>query len=151
MNDSVFDPTAFIDAAVTEAMDTKTVPVPVGEYQAIVESIKTRTWVSKDDPTKSGVALDVQWEVLDENVKALLGRDKVTVKQGVMLDTTAGRLDLGKGKNISLGRLRSALGLNNPGEAFSLSMLTGRMGMVTVSHRVDGEDIYAEVRKVLPF
>ena len=145
----MFDPNQFLDMQTTDANDTKVVPVPVGEYLAQVSEVKARTWTSKSDPTKSGVALDVQWEIEDANVKALLGRDKVTVKQGIMLDMTeSGGLDMGKGKNIGLGRIREACGLNTPGQPFAASMLTGRMAKVSVTHRVDGDQIYSEVKGV---
>lgn len=142
----MFDPNQFLDMQTTEANDTKVVPVPVGEYAAIVEKVEARSWTSKKDPTKSGVALDILWSVEDPGVKALLERDKVTVKQGLMLDITeTGGLDMGKGKNVGLGRVREATGLNAPGSPFGPSMLTGRMAKITVKHRVEGTDIYAEV------
>jgi hypothetical protein len=146
----MFDPNQFLDMSVDGAMDTKAVPVPVGEYIAIIEEVKARTWTAKDDPTKSGVALDILWSIDDANVKATLGRDKVTVKQGIMLDMTeSGGLDLGKGKNLGLGRLRTALNLNQPGQPFAPSMLPGRVGKVKVEHRISGEDIFAEIKQVV--
>lgn len=146
---SMFDPNQFLDMQTTESNDTKVVPVPVGEYLAQVTEVKARPWTSKADPTKSGIALDLQWEIEDANVKSLLGRDKVTVKQGIMLDMTeSGGLDMGKGKNVGLGRVREATGLNTPGQPFAASMLTGRLAKITVKHRVDGDAIYAEVSGV---
>ena len=143
-----FDPATFLNTEVSEALDTKVVPCPVGEYLSLADKIDVKTWSTKDG-SKSGVKLEILWDIQDENVKALLGRDKVVVQQTVMLDTTeAGTLDLGKGKNIGLGRLREALDLNVPGQAFSFPMITGRLATTIVSHRVDGEDIYAEIRKV---
>ena len=146
---TMFSPEQFLDMQVTESNDTKIVPVPTGEYLAVVSEVKIRPWQSKSDPSKAGVALDLQWELDDAGVKTLLGRDKVTVKQGVMLDLTdAGGMDMGKGRNIGLGRLREACGLNTPGQPFSVTMLTGRMAKVKVEHRVDGENLYAEVKGV---
>ena len=146
---SMFSPEQFLDMQVTESNDTKVIPVPPGEYIAVVEEVKIRPWQSKADPSKAGIALDLQWTLDDAGVKTLLGRDEVSVKQGVMLDLSeAGGLDMGKGRNISLGRLREACGLNSPGQPFSVTMLTGRMARVKVEHRVDGENIYAEVKQV---
>ena len=143
---TMFSPEQFLDMQVTESNDTKVIPVPVGEYLGVVEEVKVRTWTSKKDPSQSGLTLDVVWLIDDANVKALLGREKVTVKQGIMLDMTeAGGLDMSKGRNIGLGRVREATGLNTPGQPFAASMLTGRMAKVKVKHRVDGENIYAEV------
>ena len=145
----MFNPDQFLDMQVTEANDTKTIPVPVGEYVAVAEEVKCRQWQSKQDPSKSGLTLDITWSVDDAAVKELLGRDKVTVRQGIMLDLTdSGGLDMGKGRNVGLGRLREAVGLNTPGQPFSFSMLVGRVAKVSVSHRIDGENIYAEVKGV---
>ena len=146
---SMFSPEQFLDMQTTDSNDTKVIPVPAGEFIAVVEEVKARAWTSKQDPSKAGIALDIQWSIDDSNVKQLLGRDKVTVKQGIMLDMTeSGGLDMGKGKNTGLGRVREALGLNTPGQPFSPTMLTGRVAKVKVEHRVDGENIYAEVKAV---
>jgi len=146
---SMFNPDQFLETTVTEANSTEAVPVPVGEYIAVVSEVKCRSWTKKDDPSQGGLALDIQWEIDDQAVKDLLGRPKVTVKQGVMLDLTdAGQLDLGKGRNVGLGRLREALNLNTPGQPFSFTMLTGRVAKVKVEHRINGEQIFSEVKQV---
>lgn len=145
----MFNPDQFLDMTVTDSNDTKTIPVPAGEYIAIVEEVKCRQWQSKKDPSLSGLTLDIQWSLDDAGVKETLGRDKVTVKQGIMLDITdSGGLDMGKGRNVGLGRLRDALGLNTPGQPFSFSMLSGRVAKVKVEHRIDGDNLYAEVKGV---
>lgn len=146
---SMFDPAQFLEQTYTESNDTKTLPVPAGEYQAVIEKVDIRQWTSKKDPTVSGLALDVQWSIDDAGVRALLGRDKVTVKQGVMLELREdGQLDFGKGKNASLGRLREAVNLNAPGRPFAFSQLNGQFAKVKVEHRIEGDNIYAEVKQV---
>jgi hypothetical protein len=143
-----FDPQSFLDASVTGSNDTKIIPVPVGEYMGVIDKVTPRQWQSKDG-TQSGVALDIFWIIEDENVKQFVGLDTVRCKQGLMLDlTAAGGLDMGAGKNIGLGRLREAIGLNDPSTPFSFQYLPGRSAKVTVKHRVDGEDTYAEVKAV---
>ena len=145
----MFNPDQFLDMQIEGQNDTKVVPVPAGEYTAMIEEVKVRQWQAKADPSKSGLTLDVQWSIDDASVKELLGRDKVTVKQGIMLDLTdAGGLDMGKGRNIGLGRLREALDLNQPGRPFSFTMLTGRVARVSVSHRIADDNIFAEVKQV---
>lgn len=146
---STFDAASFLDSSVEGTNDTKKVPIPVGEYTAVLTKVDARQWQGKADPSKSGLALDLIWEIDDANVKAALGRDKVTCKQGIMLDLTdSGALDMGKGKNIGLGRLREATGLNEPGRAFSFSQLNGRIARVKVTHRIEGEDLFDEIRSV---
>ena len=145
----MFDVSSFLQTEVAGANDTKTVPCPVGEYPAQITKIDVRPWTSKKDPSMAGVTLDVTWEIDNAEVKALLGREKVTVRQGIMLDTTdAGGLDMGKGRNVGLGRLREAVNLNDPTRAFAFTQLEGQFANVSVTHRVDGEDVYSEVNKV---
>ena len=145
-----FDPAKFAERTYTEANDTKRTPIPAGEYIALIEATKISTWTKKDDPTKSGLRLDVTWSIDDAGVKALLGRDKVTTIQGIMLDLTEDGedLDMGKGRNVDLGKLREATGLNNPGQAFAFSQFPGRLAKIMISHRVDGDTIRADVKSV---
>lgn len=144
----MFDAQSFLDMSIDAALDTKAVPVPVGEYVAILEKVDARQWQSKDG-TKSGVTLDLTWMLDDQAVKEALGRDKVTCRQGIMLDLTdTGGLDIGKGRNIGLGKLRAALNLNQVGVPFAFTMLNGRAAKVKVEHRIDGDNIYAEIKQV---
>lgn len=145
----MFDPASFLDTTLTDANSTQTVPVPVGEFIAVIDKVECRSWQSKKDPSKSGLTLDITWSIDDAGVRELLGRDKVTARQGIMLDLTdAGGLDMGRGRNVGLGRLREALNLNIPGQPFAFSMLVGRVAKVKVEHRIDGEQIFAEIKQV---
>jgi hypothetical protein len=145
---STFDAQSFLDATVTASNDTKVIPVPIGEYMGIIDKVNPRPWQSKDG-SQSGIALDVTWTVEDAAVKQQLGRENVTCRQGIMLDLTPqGGLDLAKGKNIGLGRLREAVGKNQEGEAFAFSMLPGLSAKISVTHRLVGEDTYSEVKSV---
>lgn len=145
----MFDPAQFLDAQVTDSNDTKLIPIPVGEYTAVADKVDVRTWQGKKDPSKSGVTLEITWSIDDQSVKEALGRDTITVRQGVMLDLTeGGSLDMGKGRNTQLGRLREAVKLNVPGQPFAFSMLPGRLAKVKVEHRIDGENIYSEIKSV---
>jgi hypothetical protein len=145
----MFNPEQFLDQQIVESNSTQSVPVPVGEFLSVASEVKSRQWTAKDDPSKTGIALDIIWNIDDASVKELLGREKVTVKQGIMLDINeAGQLDMGKGRNVGLGRLREALGLNVPGQPFSFNMIPGRVAKISISHRIDGENIYAEVKAI---
>jgi hypothetical protein len=142
-----FDPQSFLDSSMAGSNDTKVIPVPVGEYMGIIEKVLPRQWQSRDG-AQSGVAIDIFWLVEDANVKQYLGRATVTCKQGIMLDLTAtGGVDMSKGKNIGLGRLREAIGRNDE-SPFSFSMLLGMSAKISVSHRINGEDTFAEVKGV---
>lgn len=149
-----FDPNQFLDMQVTEANDTVVVPVPEGEYLGVATEVKVRPWSSKDG-SSAGLALDIIWELDSPELKAELGRDVIKIKQGIMLDITeANGLDMGKGKNVGLGRLRAAIGMNQPGQPFAFSSIPGRMCKVAVKHRMDDKQVppvtYAEVRGNAP-
>lgn len=145
----MFDADSFLNASIQGSNSTKTIPVPMGEYTGVIEKIEPRQWQSKDG-TKTGISLDVQWLIEDQGVKEFLGRDTVTCKQGIMLDTTPeGGLDMAPGKNVGLGRLREAVGQNDPAKPFSFHNLPGQMAKVNVKHRTtDDGDTFAEVKGV---
>lgn len=144
-----FDPTNFLDQTINDANSTQTIPVPEGEYTAIVDGEPVvRQWTSKDG-TKTGLAVDLNWLVDDAGVKQAVGRDRIIVRQGIMLDLNdSGGIDTGKGRNANLGRLRDAVGLNEPGKPFNFRMLQGKLAKVSIKHRVADDVIYAEVKGV---
>jgi hypothetical protein len=145
---TTFDPTAFLNQTFEDANSTVSVPVPESEPLAIADKVDLNTW-QKRDGSASGLKLDIVWDIQDAEILAMLDRPKATVRQSIMLDLTdSGQLDFGKGKNVQLGRLRAALDLNEPGKPFSFAMIQGRMGKVSVKHRIDGDQIYAEVKGV---
>ena len=145
----MFNPEQFLDMQVTESNDTKLIPIPTDEYTGVAESVSCRQWQSKKDPSVSGLTLDVVWSLDSAELRELLGREKVTVRQGIMLDLTeSGTLDMGKGRNVALGRLREALDLNTPGVAFSFNQIPGRVAKVSVTQRIDGDNIYNDVKGV---
>lgn len=149
---STFDPASLLETTVESANDTKIIPIPEAEYLAVIEGAKIAPWQSKDGST-SGLRLDVEYLIDDETAKAATGRDKLTVRQGIMLDLTEDgqSLDMGKGKNVGLGRLREATGLNVPGQPFAMQMLPGRLVKIKVTQRAkdgDPETIYNDVKGV---
>jgi hypothetical protein len=92
-----FDPNTFLNTTFEEVNDTKSVPVPAGEYLAISDKVEIKPWASKDG-SSSGIKLEIVWDIQDDNVKALLGRDSVKCTQQQMLDLTdTGALDMGNG------------------------------------------------------
>lgn len=145
---SAFDPASFLHQSVEGANDTTFTPVPEGEYLALADKVEVNRW-QKSDGSAAGLRLDVTWEIQDDAVKQLLGRDKITVRQGQMLDLTeSGQLDMGKGKNIGLGRIRAATDLNDPSQPIQMSMIQGRLAKISVKHRVHEDQIYAEVKSI---
>ena len=96
------------------------------------------------------VVLDVHWSIDDAGVKEATGRDDPQVRQSIFLDIDAnGRLDVSKGRNLQLGRLREALGLNTPGIPFKFADISGKVARVLVKHRLDAEGTtWADVKGV---
>lgn len=143
-----FDANAFLESSISGSNDTKMIPVPQGEYHGVIDKISPRQWQSKDGAT-TGIALDVFWSIEDSGVKEFLGRKEVICKQGIMLDSTVnGGIDMSRGKNLGLGKLREAVGKNAEGEHFSFAMLPGLSAKVSVTHRIVGDDTYSEVKGV---
>lgn len=129
---STFDVNAFQNAQFTDANSTEYVPVPEGEFLAVVDKYDIR-------PLSTGsVVMDVTWKIDDATVAAETGMDNPTVRQTVWLDINeSGSLEFAKGKNVGLGRLREALGQNLSGQAWSFGMILGQVAKVRVSHRPD--------------
>lgn len=145
----MFDPQSFLDMQVTESNSTAAIPIPDGEYLGIADKVEIKQWAKKDDPSVSGLKLSIHWTLDDATLRELLGRDKVGIKQDIMLDLTeSGSLDMGKGRNVQLGRLREACDLNAPGQPFAFSMIQGRMAKIATKQRVDGDTIYNDVKGV---
>jgi hypothetical protein len=147
----MFDPNTFLSETVTGANDTKYVPVPQGEYPAIIKEVKARQMDRKDRPGEKSTVADIVYEIDDANVKQVTGLDNPTVRQSVWLDLTPnGKLDMSKGKNIQLGKLREALGLNDDTKPFSFDQLPGRAAIIAIEHnpgKNEGE-VFANVSKV---
>lgn len=156
MSDNMFDPDQFMDMTIDDANSTSVEPVPEGDWKAIADDVKVRPWQSRKDPSKSGLALDVVWQLDDPELPEQFQGRKA--KQGIMLDLTDdGQLDMSKGQNVSLGRLRTAIGKNNPGESFAFSMIPGNMAQVRIKHRQPDDQpdpenpiIYTDVAGVAP-
>lgn len=128
---SAFDPKLLLDATTTEANSTVRIPVPATEHLSVITAVDIRSG-NKDG--KDWSFLDVTYDIDSAEVKAALGRDKVSLTQGVGLDFNGVALDYSKGKNVMLGRLREATGLNEPGKPFSFRMLVGRPVKILVTH-----------------
>jgi len=152
MNEMTFDPTSFLSQETTDQMDTSFTPIPAGEYPALIKSVDARQQPSHKDPSLTWTILDVTYAIDDQGVREETGLPEPTIRQSIFLDISDdGKLDGGKGKNVNLGRLREAVGLNQPGQAFSFGALIGQACVVAVKHNPDKNDpeiIYANVTKV---
>ena len=145
----LFDANAFMQATFEGENDTVRIPIPAEEWDAIAEKVDLSQWTSKDG-SKSGLKLTILWEIMSDEVREITGRSKNVVRQDIMLDLTDdARLDMGKGMNVALGKLRQAVGLNTPGEAFSFPMIQGRNAKIKVKHEMYENEIQAKVGGVI--
>lgn len=147
---STFDPDAFMQETVDAEMDTVVLPCPPGTYQAQIDDVKLR---EVEINGEKRYPMDVSYNVLDDAVRNELGREKVIVRQTIWLDIdpVTGKLDYGKGKNVGLGKLREACGMNASGRAFALGQLRDQQVTVVTGLRPDKNDAsikYAEVKTV---
>lgn len=148
---SHFDPESFLDATTTEA-STRRNPIPAGaDVVATIGAPKSRSWTSRDQ-TKSGIAVDVPLTIdltAYPDLRAQVGVDRVLVQDSIMLDLTEkGDIDYGPGKNSKLRRYREALGMNVPGQPFSIRAFEGRQIKVKIKHRLYEGEAYDEVDSV---
>lgn len=152
MSPALFDKDTFLAQEVTGANDTKYPVIPPGEYPAMSKSLDSRQFPGTKDPTKVFTALDITWDIDDATVREATGLDKPTCRQSIFLDLNdAGKLDMNQTKNVQLGRLREALGLNDPDKPFSFSQLLGQPALVRIEsspNDKDPDNPYSNVTKV---
>ena len=135
-----FDPESFLDLEIEGANDTRLIPIPVGEYIATVEKGDKVREIKSKDGTDTFYSLPIVWRIDDPSVLEATQRDKVTIRADIFLDILpSGALDMGKGKNVQLGKYREALGLNDPTRPFSMRMFINRAAKIKVGQRAHKE------------
>lgn len=145
----MFDAETLLNSDVQGAASTEYVAIPEGEYVGIINKIDAKSVTSKKDGKEYNF-FEVTYIVDDEKVREITGMDEPRARQSMILDfTDAGTLDLGKGKNVPLGRLRDACNQNDPSKSWNFQMLVGQAVKVNVKHRItDDGATYAEVKQV---
>lgn len=142
----MFDVDALFENTTTEANETTFTPIPEGEYTATIDKLKMRS------PKEGMALLDIVYDIDDPDLAQRLNRQKVTVRQSVFLDIENGKLATGPNQNVDLGRVREAVGQNQPGKPWAPSMLEGAGPVkIIVGHRQDKTDpakVYDDVKKV---
>lgn len=150
---SPFDADSFMTQTVDGELDTVVQQVPEGDYRAIIGEFDSekgfRTFTSQKEGKNFGKEYTVFQPpfVLQDDprlaeLKAARGLDEVVVyHKGMFLDLSdQGGLDVSKGKNVDLGKLRDAVGQNQqPGWKFTDLIGAGPV-MVHVVHEGDKND-----------
>jgi hypothetical protein len=164
---SPFDAEAFMSQSQEGgALDT-TIPMPPeGDYRAMIGDFNSengfRSFTS-NDPNKQSYGKEftmfqppfvLQDDPRLSEVSAFYGGKPVVVRHaGMFLDLANGGLDMGKGKNVDLGKLLDAVGQNPMPQGWKFTNLIGAGPvMVKVSHEKDRNDStksYARVSRVV--
>lgn len=150
------DMSALLNAPVAGPLSTVVKVCQEGEYKAVVDDGDKWVAFRDGDATKNLSPMGtILFSILDEGVRKHLGREKVLVPMTFFLDVTeSGAIDTSEGKNVALGRLFEAAGVQNTGATFGdrLNSLKGKGPfIVKVAQRADKNDPsvkYAEIRKV---
>ena len=131
MNATAFDLDSFMNATAPEGT-TKIEPIPGGEYKAVISKVEPREVSSARGKS---IVLDVTFDIMDPTLKDKIGREKASIREGFFLDMAGNKLDMAKGKNVRLNRLRAAVDQNK--EGWKPSQLNGATLTVTVGLRPD--------------
>lgn len=130
----LFDPSEaqnLLDANL-EANATRRDPLPQGEAVAQISEIKFAGGVSAKTQ-KPWNRMDLTLEITDPEYLSQLpdSPEKAVTTLGIMLDMNNGQIATGPNKNIRLGRLREAAGVNGR----PLSALQGAFIRIAIGHK----------------
>jgi hypothetical protein len=147
-----FDPASFESQTTNDESSTSLIPIPAGEYNAQIEDYKFTQGTSK----KSGdtfTSMNITYRLLDDNgeIAQRIGREP-KIQQSYFIETTPqGGFDFAKGKNVWLGKIREAVGMNIPGQTFTFALLKGqvlRVNVIEDPQKDDPTTIYNRVKSV---
>lgn len=151
---SEFNVESFLATDFTGSNATEYVPIPEGVFPAKITNFEGKMTRGKPEENKAPRPyVLVEWEIDDEDVRKETGQDSPKTRQTLWLDLdSTGGLDMGKGKNVQLGRLRDAVGQNDPSRPWQFAMLLDQMAQVEIKHRMGEGDfegqIFSEVKNV---
>lgn len=153
MSDSIFDPATFMPET-TEAGSTQAPIVEPGEYPGMVEKAEIRVITAgpnSKSPGRQMPIIECTFKLEAPQFEKDFGR-KPTVRQTIWLDMNGAQLDMGKGKNVTLNKLREALGQNKAGQKWNYKMMEGagpvKVMVVNNPDRQSPDVLRAEVRAV---
>ena len=133
-----FDVASFLNTVYEAPFQTKRALVPEGEYSAYIKSFEIA--IGKRPGTLScrfTILIDDKELCIEQN------RDEVTMQPMIFLDVDPDDMSVllyGTNQNVQLGRIRAALGQNDPTQAWNFGMLEGAGPiMIKVTHKA-GKD-----------
>lgn len=148
----MFDKNSFLGTQTQEAGSTEYTPIPENEagYAAMIEKVDAR---QEQINGETATLLDLTWLIndMDGSVEEATGLKKNTVRQSFFLDLTpVGGIDMSKGKNVPLNKLRDIFGQNVNGKPWSPMMMVQQSARIWVKHTMSqkGDDkMYTNVAK----
>lgn len=137
---SLFNPADLLNQNLA-ANATKRDPLPIGETTAQIMELKFDEGTSgpqTKNPGSPWYRLNCKLEITDPEYLATIpgNPEKATTFLGIMLDMDNGAIAAGPNKNVRLGRLRDAAGVNGK----PLSMLQGQFIRIAIGHKPDSRD-----------
>lgn len=125
MSQDTFDADAFMQQTIDAPLATEFLLCPTGTYKAMIDDFTSEALEAVDFEYKKGdragqpgqfTKFKCPFVIDDAAAQAKLGKDKVVVSKEMILDRDdIGQLDFGVNRNVDLGRIRNAVGQNNPG------------------------------------
>jgi hypothetical protein len=153
-NMSNFDSQSFLNTQREGGFSTEYPVVPDDEYVAFIRRPKEggKPTVNVRSLDSGQLVMDLNWTIEDEKAKAATGMGVAYGRQSVWLDVSADgtSLERGKGKNVQLGLLLDAMGLNDGRPIDFGNMLYDRPCKVRTKSRVDDSTgkTYVDVKGV---
>lgn len=154
MNPSAFSPDIFLQTNYQETTSTVASLLPKDTYVGIIKDLVPRQVQGTKDTTKWYLFMDFNVEIgTPAALKEELGRDisKIRHSVGVELIEGSNAIDMGKGKNVQLGRIRDAAGQNVSGQAWAPGMLNGAMVKVDVTQEPSDKDPLIKYNRIASF
>lgn len=155
-----FDPESFLNETIDEPLATEYRLCPPGEYRAMIddfttEAFRTFEFIYKRGPNEGQpgtmTVFNCPFVILDEAVKASLGRERLIVEARITLDFLNGKLDTSPDRNVQLGRLRKAVG-QEAAVPWGISRLKGAGPLIVkISHEQDRQDASRKYARVTSF
>lgn len=129
----MFDINQFLGITYEDAFQTERALIPEGEYQAFIKSFDVQVG------TRPGSLLArVRWEIPDEELAKELNRSELFIDDMLFLDVDPSDPNIllyGVNQNLKLGRIRKALGQNNPGQPWNFGMLENGASVIKIEWR----------------
>ncbi len=143
-----FDPEQFVQSLETnEAGATEYMPIPAStdprcggqDYLGQCTKVEARQIHSDKNGGQDFLVLELTYELSHPtmNLAEITGRDKNFARHAIFLELKADgkTLDMGKGKNVPLNRIRDMYGQNVSGQHWSPLKLLNTMALCVVEHR----------------